>query len=574
MKINSRFQYPFSQAKILGLRLMCFRIEREARPFRGSIIILFTLLLACEPKPPCEEGHQLNAKIDYQITSSAEIELPFDYNVQLNFTLKAYERHDTDFVLLGDMEGHRLIEIDISHHTFSRSIVLKSLVDARYPVFMHHYLNADTIVILSGISNAPSRYADSVLYPAGSKASPLSPYRLRGSPYRLRGIRRDTPQASFYHHFQPMVFAEHRYFVDPLPMFREMHKKRFPADTGLPQLGYFQFKEGADLPFQAIPYYRGVAIDTGLFADEQWQTYMAAIDAQHLLVSHSNEDSFLLLDVENGTLKRSQEAGSWLPPVKSLGDWKQKLPAYNTASAVYKELLYDAERQLIFRLAYLPVETDLKPGDRRAFRDRYQWIGVYDMSLKLIAQGLKQPGFKMHPKPDYYKGRFVGVKQGSDRRHLQLQYTVLDTQCITSNQYDSLFAEFRAIRPKISKVDLNHFYRNYRFPPNSLILTVSNRSCPYCVTVVEEYFLKNLQQMEAQQIYLLVSERSASAVLKARSSANIIIDKSNVLEELLEERIDNPAIMRWNGQKVSETMVLPPQEVEHLEHYLEIFKGS
>jgi hypothetical protein len=82
----------------------------------------------------------------------------------------------------------------------------------------------------------------------------------------------------------------------------------------------------------------------------------------------------------------------------------------------------------------------------------------------------------------------------------------------------------------------------------------------------------NLEAMEKDGIYLVVSERSATAEVKATKSPNIIIDSDNRLEDLLKRSIDNPAIMLWDGKKVTRTMVLPPDDVKLIGSYLEFFK--
>lgn len=76
--------------------------------------------------------------------------------------------------------------------------------------------------------------------------------------------------------------------------------------------------------------------------------------------------------------------------------------------------------------------------------------------------------------------------------------------------------------------------------------------------------------MEEDQAYLLASEQSANKALKSIKSSKVIFDKKGELENLLNQSIDNPALMLWNGKKVTRTMILPPDDVEKISMYLEI----
>jgi hypothetical protein len=53
--------------------------------------------------------------------------------------------------------------------------------------------------------------------------------------------------------------------------------------------------------------------------------------------------------------------------------------------------------------------------------------------------------------------------------------------------------------------------------------------------------------MEEEQIYLVVSEETATDALKSVQSRNVIIGKTRVLENLLNEGINNPTLMQWDG---------------------------
>ena len=78
--------------------------------------------------------------------------------------------------------------------------------------------------------------------------------------------------------------------------------------------------------------------------------------------------------------------------------------------------------------------------------------------------------------------------------------------------------------------------------------------------------------MEEEQIYLVVSEETATDALKSAQSRNVIIGKTRVLENLLNEGINNPTLMQWDGSKVIRSMLLPPGEVELMSKYIQEFQ--
>jgi len=512
----------------------------------------------------------LSSTLDFNLLEERTIELPFDFNVGVNLTIQPYTRNDTDFIMMGDIEGSRLVEVDITNMKFSKAIFLKRVANGRYPVFVNRYLNKDTILVFRGISNEHSLQADTVLYSIDLNGNYNGSYTLLNSPYRLAGMTKEIPQASFYHHFMPMEVASNRLFVNPLPLFGTK-KKSTEREIGVHEIGYFDFRENDSIVYKGIPYYRRKD-SINVFADEQMRTFLHAIDSSELLISHSNSPNLLRVNVNSGEYITSEETGRLIPdPIPIEGTSKRRRDK-NPKSTIFNSVFYDSNKELAFRLGQFGTHIELKPGDLQAFRDSNIWIGAYDKELKLVGQALKPSWFSIHPKLAYFKGKFVGVIPTDNPRKFKVQFTSIEKRELNEDDYNSMITEFNNIRPQQTKGDINLFYKNYNFPENSIIITVSNRSCPYCVNYSIRYFLVNLAQMEREGIYLVVSDRSATQELRSTISSNIIIDEKNVLENLLNQNVDNPALMLWNGEKVTRTMVLPPDEVKLIGSYLDSFK--
>lgn len=535
------------------------------------LFIIPLLFANCSDSITLNKGIKtLNSVVYFDLNEEHLIELPIDFNVALNLTVQPYTRNDTDFIMMGDIEGSRLVEIDITNKKFSRAISLERVAAGRYPVFVNHYLNEDTIIILRGISNEHSLYADTVMYSIDLNGEYNGAYELLNSPYRLSGMNQDTPQASFFHQFKPMEVSNNRFFVDPLPIFKTKKKKN-ANDLGVHEIGYFDFKEDNRIKYSGIPYYRN--IDTNNFyAKEQLRTHLHAIDSSEILVSHANKPNLLRLSVSSGTYKSSNETGRLIPDPIALGKVSKSRPNENLKSTKFKQVIYDDDKKVAFRFASFPTDMELKPGDLQAFRDSNIWVGAYDSDLKLIGQAVQPRWFVSHPKPIYFKGKFVCVVPTKSERKFKLRFVNLDIKKISELEHDSLVKEFDNIKPQVTTGSISSLYNKYEIPEKSIILTISNRGCPYCINYSIQYFLMNLEAMEKDGVFIVVSERNSTAELKAANSKNVIIDQNNVLEDLLNHKVDNPALMLWDGDKVTKTMVLPPDEVKLLGTYIKTFK--
>jgi hypothetical protein len=207
-----------------------------------------------------------------------------------------------------------------------------------------------------------------------------------------------------------------------------------------------------------------------------------------------------------------------------------------------------------------------------AFRFSNIWVGAYDSSLSLVGQSKVPEWFSLHPEPVFFRDHFITVKQGINEFEVVFQHVDLDTARVKQLVFDSIADELIHARPIISETNLNGLYESYKIRANSIILTVPSHSCPYCLNYSIDYYLTHLQKMEEEQIYLVVSEETATDALKSAQSRNVIIGKTRVLENLLNEGINNPTLMQWDGSKVIRSMLLPPGEVEQMSKYIQEFQ--
>ena len=138
-------------------------------------------------------------------------------------------------------------------------------------------------------------------------------------------------------------------------------------------------------------------------------------------------------------------------------------------------------------------------------------------------------GRKSLAEPVFFRDHFITVKQGINEFEVVFQHVDLDTARVKQLVFDSIADELIHARPIISETNLNGLYESYKIRANSIILTVPSHSCPYCLNYSIDYYLTHLQKMEEEQIYLVVSEETATDALKSAQSRNVIIGKTRVL---------------------------------------------
>jgi hypothetical protein len=276
-------------------------------------------------------------KLDKQ---SRAISLPFNFNVEQNLTIDAYTRNDTGFILMGDLIGGKLVEVDISHEKFSRMIPLDRISKGVYPVFSHHYLNADTIIVLKDISNEYRLAHDSVFYSVNIEGKENSVYSFLDSPFNKKGEAKDSSSANLFHHWRPMEFFNNKYFVNPLPLYSQLTARAINKHS-IPHVGYLTFKGSKDLQFTAIPYIREAEHDSVKFAKEQLDVNFNPKDSNSLFVSHSNGPNLRLADIKSGAFTESNESGRLIPNPIPLPSSKDNSGSYHPNSTVFKAVLYD-----------------------------------------------------------------------------------------------------------------------------------------------------------------------------------------------------------------------------------------
>ena len=532
---------------------------------------LSALVLSCDSTVTLASRSTKHAIVTFTKLDSIEIELPFEFSPQYNFTIDSYNRSDTNFLMLGGFEDKRIIEVDLDHQVLTRTIELKKLQFDRYPYFIFHYLNKDTILILRDISNFRGLANDSILYSINLKGESNGTYKIHDSPFRMIEQPMDSSKTTFFHNFAPFEFSGRRLFVLPSPIYSGM-SLRLKRKFNICELGYLDLNGSLDLHFKRIEYHRPDESRQADYAQEQLRPCFTLKDTNTLIVSQSNSKNLHKVTIATGEFSSSNEEMNILPAPTQLGeDEKGTRPSMNASSTQFTHVLFDKEKKMTYRFAYLPSRVETRPNEVNQFRSLYQWVGAYDDALNLVGQNLKPNWFKLNPKPIFNNGTFISVNQGEDLTRFTIFFSRLDTVPIDQTQFQEFKDYTLSLQPEIVEGDIDILYRTLNIPSNSVVLTTTLHSCPSCLDYVLEYFLINIERMEEKGVYLVASEESASELLKSTESPNIIIERNGQLENLIDRKIDNPALMIWNGEKVTRTMVLNPKVVRNLDTYIDQF---
>lgn len=528
---------------------------------------LLVLMIGCSPKSHVQFGKVTFTKLD-----SSEISLPYAYNIYASFSTQEYERHDTAFLMISDIDNHSLIEIDLDRDTVSRIIPIKYLMRDQYPTFLFEYKNEDTILILREISNT-HRTHDSVLFSINIRGELTTYYDLNTGPFYMAGQKEDSTVMAYYSQLRPWDFYKNRLFFHPTSVFGTRKNEAFLHRHHLPLLAYLDFGN-SDSPVYDTIHFHTPFDDSGIFAYDQNTISLTPLSKNNLVVSFAKSLEFYKVNVRTGDFSRSRSDKALIPvPVAVQNQPGNNVPSFNQQSSVFSSLLYDPTTQHILRFASFPTQTSLKFGDLMDFRSQHQWVGVYDTTLQLIAQGLKPSWLtSTNPRPTFSNGRLISLKQnGNDKHTIKIIYSEVHIQEGTNEDYQKMKTTIDSIKAKESGT-LGDYIDKYHLPANSRILLIPSGSCPKCVNYVMSYYLQNRKQLVKDEIYLITDNQQIFNLIDSLDSKYIILDKKREIENYLDMSINNPTIMLWDGRKISKTIVLQPDKVVDIAHYLEYIK--
>ena len=196
------------------------------------------------------------------------------------------------------------------------------------------------------------------------------------------------------------------------------------------------------------------------------------------------------------------------------------------------------------------------------------WFGVYNENLKLVSEGLRPSWFKSDgPKPIFSKGQIISTFIPKNKPNtLRIYFSEIVESKTTigylQNKLDSI------LNNPVKSRTLSDYPKLKSIPDTAVLLIVPQASCPSCVSFSLTYFIEELESMEGLGVFLITDNMQALKLLDGKNSSHIIIDENQELQSYLSNTINNPTLMKWQGGKVTTTMVLPPNEVINLEAYI------
>ena len=398
-------------------------------------------------------------------------------------------------------------------------------------------------------------------------------YDLSKGPFYMAGQKKDSATMAYYSQLMPWDFYENRLFFHPTSVFGTRKNEAFLKRHHLPLLAYLDFKN-SDSPVYDTIHFHAPFDDKGLYAHDQHTILLTPLSKNSLLVSFGKSLEFYKVKVQTGDFIMSHSGRALIPtPVVVQDQSGNKFPSFNQQSSVFRSLLYDPTTQHILRFASFPTQTNLKFRDLMDFRSQHQWVGVYDTTLQLVAQGLKPSWLtSTDPRPTFSNGRLISLKQNKNDKHtIKIIYSEVHIQEGTDRDYQKMKATIDSIKPKESGT-LGDYIDKYHLPANSRILLIPSGSCPKCVNYVMSYYLQNRKQLVEDGIYLITDNQQIFNLIDSLDSPSIILDKKREIENYLDMSINNPTVMLWDGRKISKTIVLQPDKVVDIAHYLEYIK--
>ena len=279
------------------------------------------------------------------------------------------------------------------------------------------------------------------------------------------------------------------------------------------------------------------------------------------------------MDIKEGSVTTSSGNQSLLEKPKTLKIKKgERPPSQNYQSTVFNSVVNLAGHGQLLRFANIEQPSNLAKSVRRRIRQQNQWVGLYNHDMELLAEGVKPKWFESSgPTPTFINGKILSIKRNEEGGN---QITFYKSKVRTKDSVEvselkeRLFDFEYTVSPPLSE-----YYSSFAIPKGATILLVPRFGCPSCRERSISYFLDNLEQMEQQNVYLVVAVRNKEEIeqLERTDSPHVIVDDKQKVEDYLNTGVTNPALMQWNGEKVTRQLILNPQQAREIELYVEEF---
>lgn len=508
----------------------------------------------------------------FELVDSTFIELPVKHS--FGTYIQHYERNDTNFLMLNSVNEKQLIEIDIDHNTVSRIIPVNFISEDVYPIFLFHYHNFDSILILRDVNNLEKLEHDSILALIDFKGNPFSYINLRGGDFLFSGdYYSDSSKGYFSHELSNFNIFENRLFITPVSAF--YYDIRLAEMHGFRPLGYVDFLN-KNHDFIEIPLEHQLSRE-GLFAIEQKRGLNTRAISKNLIVVSLPANRSLIITDTLGNITREPENKYHLisNPVELEYLENGAETQINTNSSVFGNIIIDHSNEYIIRFSSLPAPKGLNETMISNFRNRHQWFGVYDFNLNLIAEGMIPQGLSTKlPIPGHFDSLFVVATASINEPYtLKVKYFRLKFKKASENRIDELKKVEITNEPVKS---LDHFFRKSNLPEGSIILLVPSHSCPYCVNNAVQYFTENIEKMKNDNVYLYAEREIGENYLSFQTELNlnnVFIEKNSELRDYYSKKMSNPIILFWNGQSIEFEMLLTPESVDNIGDFIDEMIG-
>ncbi|MCC5916607.1 MAG: hypothetical protein JJU02_04695 [Cryomorphaceae bacterium] len=506
----------------------------------------------------------------FQLVDSLRIELPIEHS--FSTYNQHYKRGDTNFLMLNSVNQKCLIEIDIDHQIVSRIIPVKFIKKDFYPIFLFHYHNNDSILILRDVSNLDRPYHDSLLAIINNQGDLISFVNLRGGTFLYHEDETyDSSTSYFGHELENFNIAENRLFITPNPAFFEDIKSA--ENNGVPSLGYVDFNN-ENQGFIRIP----ISISETLFRegnysiDQKLNTKARAINKNSIVVSLQGNRKLIIADTLGNILHEPKNMYHLIDDAYELAAGVENKIYRNPNSPVFSNIIIDHQNKYIVRFATLPVPKGLSESEYAEFNYSHQWFGVYDFKLNLIAEGMKPLRFYTSlPIPGYMDSLFVRANRNKNN-HYELDIYFYELNFKRSNQ--KRVEELKELEDDIKPIKtLSQYFQKFSLPKGSVVLLIPSLSCPYCMKNSMQYYFDNFEFMKKNEIYLFCEHEIGESYpsLKKVNSAYVNFEDNKELRNYYSKEIRNPVLLYWNGSNIESEVILYPDKVDSLSFVIKEF---
>ncbi|MCC5917794.1 MAG: hypothetical protein JJU02_10780 [Cryomorphaceae bacterium] len=298
--------------------------------------------------------------VHFEKVDSILVEMPYAYDWFATMSIQAYERDGDSYIMISDIYKKKLIEIDRRAGFVSNVVELDFMANDRFPIFLFHYINIDSILILRDPS-FDRKFMDSAFFFVNMQGEKFGHINLSDSQMNLRYESiSDSGRSSYSHLFYPLTVIDDNLIIHTVPFNNFDTDFQLIKKHNIPYFGQVNIRSQSP-SYNRIDYFPNFEV-VGNYPRNQKRLNYIGGNSNEIIFSypfevHPKKYNFVTNKLMVGKTRNQDflliDAPQELPDSVNEQDFE-----FVQHSFFYSKAIYDKKIHNTFRFAYLPFEIE------------------------------------------------------------------------------------------------------------------------------------------------------------------------------------------------------------------------